>query len=153
MTCSPDSPADDTATAPDLLHEDVPAEPAQISPLRDLLAAWATGTGLIPERVQDLLLAVYEAMANVVLHAYPGRIGTFTLHARHVGDTVTVTIRDSGQWQPVPRSTLLGGRGLPLIHTLADQALVETSVAGTTVTMTWTRDGRSAVPAADSVGG
>ncbi|SEF37163.1 Anti-sigma regulatory factor (Ser/Thr protein kinase) [Amycolatopsis pretoriensis] len=153
MTCSADSPAGDTATAPDLLHEEVPAEPAQISPLRDLLAGWAAGTGLLPERVQDLLLAVYEAMANVVVHAYPSRLGTFTLHARHVGDAVTVTIRDTGQWQPVPRSTLLGGRGLPLIHTLADQALVETSIAGTTVTMTWTCGSLPATPATESASG
>ncbi|MFB9688658.1 ATP-binding protein [Amycolatopsis plumensis] len=153
MTCAADSSADDTATAPDLLHEDVPAEPARISPLRDQLAGWATSTGLAPERVQDLLLAVYEAMANVVVHAYPDRPGSFTVHARHVGGAVTVTIRDSGQWQAVPRSSLLGGRGLPLIHTLADQALVETSVAGTTVTMTWTRNDQPAMPAADSPAG
>ncbi|MFJ7213569.1 ATP-binding protein [Amycolatopsis sp. NPDC098790] len=32
----------------------------------------------------------------------------------------------------------MGGRGLPLIHTLADHAVIETSAAGTTVAMTWT---------------
>ncbi|MEV6825646.1 ATP-binding protein [Amycolatopsis sp. NPDC051102] len=140
MTSAVDSPADDTVLAPDLQHEDVPAEAAQLGQLRDQLAAWAAGIGLPPRRVQDLLLAVYEAMANVVVHAYPDRDGTFTLHACRTRGSVTITIRDHGQWQPVPRSGLLGGRGLPLIHTLADQALVETSVAGTTVTMTWTYD-------------
>ncbi|MFB9686065.1 ATP-binding protein [Amycolatopsis plumensis] len=33
-----------------------------------------------------------------------------------------------------------GGRGLPLIRELADEAAVETSAAGTTVTMTWARE-------------
>jgi serine/threonine-protein kinase RsbW len=140
MTCPADLTADDTVLAPDLRREDVPAEAAQLGRLRDALAAWAAGTGLRAGRVQDLLLAAYEAMANVVVHAYPDRIGTLALHAGQVGDSVTVTIRDQGQWQPVPRSGLLGGRGLPLIHTLANQALVETSAAGTTVTMTWTCD-------------
>ncbi|GHG03081.1 MULTISPECIES: ATP-binding protein [Amycolatopsis] len=134
MTCS----ADDTATARDLQRRDVPAEPGRLAPPRDQLAVWAPGAGLPPGRVQDLLLAVYEAMANVVVHAYPDCPGTFTLHARRDGDAVTVTIRDHGRWQPVPRARPLGGRGLPLIHSLADQALVETSAAGTTVTMTWT---------------
>ncbi|WP_410596106.1 ATP-binding protein [Amycolatopsis sp. lyj-23] len=140
MTCSADLPADDPVLAPDLRHDDVPAGPAQLGRLRDTLAGWAAGTGLPAVRVQDLLLAAYEAMANVVVHAYPDRIGTLALHAAQAGDSVTVTIRDHGQWQPVPRSSLLGGRGLALIHTLADHALVETSVAGTTVTMTWTCD-------------
>ncbi|MEU5259281.1 ATP-binding protein [Amycolatopsis sp. NPDC021455] len=61
-----------------------------------------------------LLRAVHEAMADVVVHAYPDRPGTSTLQA---GTAVTITIRDHDQWQPAPRSGLLGGRGLPLIHT------------------------------------
>lgn len=137
MSGAADPPADDTVLAPELQCQNVPAEAAQLGRLRDQLAAWAAGTGLSAGRAQDLVLAAYEAMANVVVHAYPDRAGTFTLHAGQVGDSVIVTIRDHGEWQPVPRSGVLGGRGLPLIHTLADQALVETSVSGTTVTMTW----------------
>ncbi|WP_103349858.1 ATP-binding protein [Amycolatopsis sp. CA-128772] len=129
----------DVACVADLQHRAVPAEPAQLSVVRDQVATWAAGTGLPPARVQDLLLAVYEAMANAVVHAYPGGPGTFGLHATSRGDTVTVTVTDHGQWQPVPRSGLLGGRGLPLIHCLADQAAIETSDAGTTVSMTWTQ--------------
>ncbi|WP_410586323.1 ATP-binding protein [Amycolatopsis sp. lyj-23] len=142
MTCSADLPADETSLAADLQLQDVPAEAAQLGSLRDQLAAWAVGAGLSAGRIQDLLLAAYEAMANVVVHAYPGRIGTLTLHARRAGDAVIVIIRDRGQWQPVPRSSLLGGRGLPLIHTLADEALVETGGSGTTVTTTWTCEAR-----------
>ena len=72
---------------------------------------------------------------------YCDRTGIFALHARRDGDTVTVAVADHGQWRPAAqRPTLLGGRGLPLIHTLADEAAVESSAAGTTVTMTWTRD-------------
>jgi len=132
--------ADDTSAAPDLQRQAVPAEPDQLNPLRDQLAAWAREACLTAERVGDVLLAVYEAMANVVVHAYPGRLGTFDLYARHAGSTVTVTIRDYGQWRPVPRPTVLGGRGLPMIRTLADRALIETGSAGTTVTMTWECD-------------
>ncbi|WP_410644262.1 ATP-binding protein [Amycolatopsis sp. lyj-346] len=115
------------------------AEPAQLAPLRDQLAVWAAGTGLSAGRVQDLLLGVHEAMANVVVHAYADRGGTFGLHGRRTGDSVTVTVSDHGHWNPVARSSLWGGRGLPLIHALADRATIETSAAGTTtVTMTWT---------------
>ncbi|WP_410673349.1 ATP-binding protein [Amycolatopsis sp. cmx-4-68] len=118
----------------------MPADPGQLGALREDLTAWATRTGLPSRRVQELLLAAYEAMANVVVHAYRDRTGTFALHARCDGDTVTVTVTDHGRWRPAPRPSSLGGRGLPLIHTLADQAAVETSAAGTTVTMTWIRE-------------
>ena len=129
-----------TRPLPDLQHRAVPADPAQLTLLRDQLAEWAAGTGLPPARVQDLLLAAYEAMANAVVHAYSSSAGTFGLHARSRGDTVTVTVTDHGQWQPASRPSLLGGRGLPLIHSLADQAAIETSAAGTTVSMAWALD-------------
>lgn len=82
-------------------------------------------------------------MAKVVVHVYHDRPGTFTLQARQAGAAATITIRDHGRWQPVPRSSLLSGRGLPLIHPLAGHATIETRAGGTTVTMAWTRVSRT----------
>jgi serine/threonine-protein kinase RsbW len=127
----------------DLSHPAIPADPKQLVLLRDEIAVWATRAGLRPERVSDLQLAVYEAMANVVVHAYPEATGTLAVHARSSGETVTVTVADQGQWQPAARPGLLHGRGLPLIHSLADESEVDTSSAGTTVTMTWYRTARA----------
>lgn len=140
MTRTADDAAGAPSAAPDLQREAVPAEPDQLNPLRDQLAAWARDACLTAARISDVLLAAYEAMTNVVVHAYPGRPGTFDLYARHADSTVTVTVRDCGQWQPAPRPSVLGGRGLPLIRTLADRARIETNVAGTTVTMIWKCD-------------
>ncbi len=50
-----------------------------------------------------------------------------------------MTVADHGRWQPVARPGLLHGRGLPLIHTLADHATIDNETEGTTVTMTWSR--------------
>ncbi|MFG1641343.1 ATP-binding protein [Amycolatopsis sp. NPDC049252] len=140
-----DTPDDDYLKpgAPNLRHQAVLAAPAQLVRMREQLTTWAGETDLSVEQVQALELAVYEAMANVVEHAYPGRIGTVTLHAVWHGDTVRVTVTDHGQWQPAPRPGLLHGRGLPPIHTLATTATIESTAAGTTVTMTWTRAPRA----------
>ncbi|MGW4057678.1 ATP-binding protein [Amycolatopsis sp. NPDC004747] len=123
----------------DLCHPAAPANPAQLALLRKEIAAWAARAGLRPDRIPELQLAVYEAMANVVVHAYPGQLGTFSLLARSRDQRLTVTVADHGRWQPAARHGVLHGRGLPLIHTLADHATIDKGTEGTSVTMTWSR--------------
>jgi serine/threonine-protein kinase RsbW len=59
-------------------------------------------------------------------------------------DTLAVTVTDRGQWrQPVPDTPAkqppyaLRGRGIPLMRALADDATIDTTTAGTQVTLTW----------------
>ncbi|RSM35559.1 ATP-binding protein [Amycolatopsis balhimycina DSM 5908] len=132
-------PAARESDVSDLCHPTAPANPAQLALLREEIAAWAARAGLYPDRIPGLQLAVYEAMANVVVHAYPGQLGTFSLLARSHDQSLTVTVADHGRWQPAARPGLLHGRGLPLIHTLADHATIDNGTEGTTVTMTWSR--------------
>nr|WP_255410259.1 ATP-binding protein [Amycolatopsis sp. CA-128772] len=86
----------------------VPADGAAVRALRERISHWAAG--LRPEQVLDVEIAVYEAMANVVVHAYPGRLGTFALLAPNRDDSLTVTVADHGRWQPAARPGLLHGR-------------------------------------------
>lgn len=146
---SPDVPTGDSSTegtpgtvAPgsdvaDLCYPAASANPAQLALLREEVAVWAARAGLHPDRIPGLQLAVYEAMANVVVHAYAGQLGTFTLLARRRNDGFTVTVADHGRWQPAARPGLLHGRGLPLMHSLADHTTIDKGAEGTTVTMTW----------------
>lgn len=134
-----DPSEEDDPDPADLWFPAVSATAQDLTLLRDEIAVWAARTGLPPDRLAGVRLAVYEAMANVVVHAYPGRRGTFTLFARSRAGDVTVTVADHGRWQPAARPGLLHGRGLPLIHTLADHATVDKGAAGTSVTMTWSR--------------
>ncbi|GAB2997810.1 ATP-binding protein [Amycolatopsis acidiphila] len=57
----------------------LPALAANASDLRHRLDEWAVTAGLAPELVEVMSLAVYEAMANAVEHAYrtasPARCG------------------------------------------------------------------------------
>jgi anti-sigma regulatory factor (Ser/Thr protein kinase) len=60
--------------------------------------------GLDAARSQDIVLASYEGLANVVEHAYPTdhRPGTLDIEVGFSPDTAAleVTISDNGQWRP-----------------------------------------------------
>lgn len=86
-----------------------------------------------------LKLSAYEAMVNVVEHAYPAGIDdatTFTLTARLHHTELTVSVTDHGR-RSQNSSTREGGRGLPLIRALAPGLTIDSSAVGTTSAMTW----------------
>ncbi len=111
--------------------------PAQAAALRDVLASWALERGLPPELAEDLKLTAYEAMTNVVKHAYPddtdGNIMTIT--AAHDCGTVTITVADEGRWRDGRRPD--GGRGLPIIRAFAPESSVTSTPTGTIVRLSW----------------
>lgn len=129
-------------TVPDLHFEAIPARVERLASVRQVLTKWATSVGMITERVQALTLAVYEAMANVVTHAYRGCEGVFELHAVRGPDQVTVTVIDFGEWQPEvahdPHDRLrVNGRGVLLIRALSDSMAIHSDANGTTIRMNW----------------
>jgi len=126
----------------DLHYPTIPAEAERVARFRRVLTLWASGLGMAAERVQALTLATYEAMTNVVTHAYRGLPGTLELHATYLAELrqVTVTVIDKGHWRPalVGDGPLRpGGRGLPLIRALAEDTSITTGVRGTSVRMRW----------------
>ncbi|MFD4190794.1 ATP-binding protein [Amycolatopsis thermoflava] len=121
------------------LVREVAAVPVQATLLREALIDWAVTHDLPHDLIVDVELAVYEALANAVTHAYPdGTDGTMTLTTRLTPATLTVTVADSGAWRD-GNSSPYGGRGLTLIRALAHEATVSTAPTGTTITMTWSR--------------
>jgi serine/threonine-protein kinase RsbW len=129
------------------LRRRAPATVGQLTELRNLLAAWAARTGLTREATTDVVLATYEAMTNVLQHAYPpGAPGAVVLRAIHRADGgVTVVVSDEGRWRtpvsdPAPR-----GWGLRLIRSVVATEVVH-GPAGTTVTMRWPSRSASAAP-------
>jgi anti-sigma regulatory factor (Ser/Thr protein kinase) len=88
-----------------------------------------------------VVLSGYEALANVVEHAYGvDDGGAVELHATRVGREVTVVVVDRGRWQVPSAGPVDGGRGLALIHGLSTRTDVSSTDRGTTVTMTWLLD-------------
>src|SRR4029453_13275728 len=84
-----------------------------------------------------MVFAVNGAVANAAefLSAAVNRPGTMDVQAHFDGRaaTLTVTVTDQGAWRTADPATkeLKRGRGLPLMHTLADRAAVDSSQAGT----------------------
>jgi anti-sigma regulatory factor (Ser/Thr protein kinase) len=94
----------------------------------------------VPEpKLSDIRLAVTEACANVVVHAYPDGVdGPMEVIASKDDDALIVLVRDWGRGiGPRPDSPGLG-LGLPLIAALADSVqLAHDEVEHTEVRMTF----------------
>ncbi|WP_409181558.1 ATP-binding protein [Amycolatopsis sp. VS8301801F10] len=117
------------------------AEPESLRTLRHRLLAWARESGIPDDRAHDIVLAGYEALANVADHAYPGEPGLVDLDAVCRSDSVEVVIADHGEWRPPDETendpVSVRGRGLLLVQATADESDVRTSAGGTVVTLRW----------------
>jgi anti-sigma regulatory factor (Ser/Thr protein kinase) len=90
------------------------------------------------ELFDDLVLAVYETLANAADHAYLDTdTGPVQLLARRSRTALHVTVTDRGTWRtpasPTTAAPTIRGRGLPLIHVLVHDVHVELGPRGTTV--------------------
>jgi serine/threonine-protein kinase RsbW len=118
-----------------------PATPTAAAWIRDEFARWLRrSTDLDETRLCDVLLAVNETLANTAEFAYvDGSYGTVDVEA--VQDprrnALTVIVSDRGHWRetnPFNRQRRRG-RGIPLMRTLADSVVIDTSGLGTSVAM------------------
>jgi serine/threonine-protein kinase RsbW len=133
-----------TPATPDL-ELDVPATRSSARLVRHACTRLAEEAGWGRPDVSDLQIAVGEACANVVVHAYPAD-GTGPIHVRMwaARDELTVEIADEGRWVP-PELTPGLAMGLPLMSALSDDFAMETSAGGATrVRMTF-RNPRASV--------
>lgn len=117
----------------------IPAVAAELRTIRSAVRSWATGHRLPAEVLVDLQLAVGEAAANGVEHAYdaevPGsvEIGLSLLFDEQRVTAVAVLVADRGRWRPAPLTAGYRGRGLTMIGRLAERVRVTASRAGTRV--------------------
>jgi serine/threonine-protein kinase RsbW len=122
----------------------VTADPRTAARTRDEFASWLRGAfDLDPNRASDLVLAIYEALANTAEFAYlsPGLTGTMDVRAAYdPGEfALLVTVADRGRWRTAaPTGDRSRGRGIALMKALADRASIQTSTGGTTVRLAWT---------------
>ena len=112
----------------------VPAERDQVAPLRHRVIAHAAEHDVADPPINDLALAVSEAVTNAVVHAFqtrdPGHV-TVCIDIEREHDRVELTVTDDGDGM-VPRPDTPGlGLGLPLIAQLADTFQICTPETGT----------------------
>jgi serine/threonine-protein kinase RsbW len=126
----------------------IEADPAHAAQTRSELGDWLRHhVALGALRLNDVVLAVYEAVANAVEFAYIGQsgAGAIEVSATREYGSLTVTVTDHGQWYwPTfdPKASIphdsLRGRGIPLMKLLADEVNIHTTTAGTQVRLMWT---------------
>ena len=119
---------------PPPLRNTVPAQPPELSAMRRKVTAWAATAGLSADLLDDLQLALGEAAANAVDHAYPPDApGDFTYDVATTATGLRVTVRDHGRWRPEPEDKGYRGRGLQIIRTIGESAVFHHTEGGTTV--------------------
>ena|SRR5579859_1983733 len=109
-----------------------PAIAESVPCARQAVVAFARQAGAEEEQLENVRLAVSEAITNVVRHAYPpGEPGTVTVEAARAGEELWVLVSDDGHGLQ-DRSHSPGlGLGLALIASAADDfALVKRAVRG-----------------------
>jgi len=110
----------------------LPAAPASAAVARRLALRFARIAKLTPERTFDLTIAVGEAVANAVEHAYRGTSGDFVFRLALGGERVLGEVQDLGTWRdgapPADR-----GRGLSILRATTARLELNRTPSGTTV--------------------
>lgn len=121
------------------LREQRPARAANIAPLRQVVVDFARVHGASYDELEDIAIAVSEALTNVVVHAYVGRDtpGVVAVRAWMNQRQLQVVVCDEGVGMR-PRTDSPGlGFGLSIIHRIAQQVHVEDTPSGVRLRMTF----------------
>jgi anti-sigma regulatory factor (Ser/Thr protein kinase) len=115
----------------ELLEVEVPATPSQLMTARHLIRRWVEANDGSDDDCAAFAIAVSEACANSIEHAYGLRDETIELSASLVGGEAVVTVRDHGEWRQTTGRNR--GRGIPIMREFMDDVEIERSDTGTTV--------------------
>jgi anti-sigma regulatory factor (Ser/Thr protein kinase)/putative methionine-R-sulfoxide reductase with GAF domain len=136
----PEGAADDVAMVAlhnepiaEQLRLEVPADPTALAEVRRALRRWLHHRGAVQEDIAMLTLAVGEACANAVEHAYAPSPAGFGVEATEEDGMVTVIVRDAGRWR-LPRGENRG-RGLIIMEATTDRLDLRQTDFGTEVIM------------------
>jgi anti-anti-sigma factor len=125
-----------TTTAIEPFHSTLPAEARALATLRRETAAWLNILGASVDDVECVHLALGEAVANCIEHAYPDGHGEVTVDGYlDTAGRVCLTVTDTGTWRPPPADPGARGRGLVMLRRFMDAVEVDISGPGTVVLM------------------
>ncbi|WP_300008609.1 SpoIIE family protein phosphatase [Pseudonocardia sp.] len=111
-----------------------PADPALLPATRRMLQRWCAAAGLSEDTTADVALVLSECLSNCVEHAYPDGPGEIAWRVGPAaGGGVQVRVQDFGRWRPPPADPGYRGRGLAVIHALAERVDLDGTPQGTTV--------------------
>jgi anti-sigma regulatory factor (Ser/Thr protein kinase) len=114
------------------VKESYPAVVASVPVARADVVEFAAAAGIAGEQLDAVRLAVSEAITNVVVYAYPARLGHIHVTARVASGELWVLVADSGCGIHAGRDSDGLGLGLALISQLTDGfSVLERSSGGT----------------------
>jgi serine/threonine-protein kinase RsbW len=121
------------------LYERLPARATSIAPLRHAVVGLARANRASDIELEDIALAVSEALTNVVLHAYVGQDppGDLVAQAWMDGRRLQVTVCDEGVGMRARPDSPGLGFGLSVIHRIAERVEVEDVSPGVQLRMTF----------------
>lgn len=118
----------------EFIHRSWPADPRQLVIIRRELAGWLAPLNLTADEVDGIVLAVDEAAANAVSHAYgEGESGVVELTLWTEGAALCIEIVDHGHWRPPAERPVTGGRGIGLMNAMTDAMLIHFDDRGSRV--------------------
>jgi len=137
------------------LNESYPATPEAVPSARRALATVAAAAGAAGERLDEIRLAVSEALTNAVVHAYRNNeAGRVHVTAAVASDELWVLIGDDGRGLHAWNDSRGLGIGLSLISGLSDDfAIIQRASGGTEVQMRFDLSRAVAEPRALNRGG
>ena len=124
-----------------------PSETVNVMFARTAIAIFASQLDLTLDEIEDIKVAVSEAISNCVIHGYRDSYGTVIMEARYSDNALEITVEDFGcgisdivqakeaSFSTIPEERM--GLGLVFIHELMDHVSISSEVAkGTKVVMT-----------------
>jgi serine/threonine-protein kinase RsbW len=117
--------------------------------VRQAIDGAARELGGTPKALADIKLAVTEACANVVKHAYGGQPGTLRVRVVYDSGSMRIFVRDFGAWMPQVQGGRDGidGMGIPLMEAVTSECEVTKLDPGTEVMLAFELDSPPDQPA------
>lgn len=118
-----------------VLNLEVSSDPAELPRVRDTIRAWIAQHGWEEPEIADIVLAVDEALSNVIRHGYEGQpghkieLGLRALRDPQHGPGVEIRVRDFGKQVPLEKirgrkldDLRPGGLGVHIIRSVMTSA-------------------------------
>lgn len=125
---------------------EIPSDTRNVAFARTAVALFASQLDWTLDELEDIKVAVSEAVSNSVIHGYSLQEGVVIVEARYEGPELSISIEDFGQgiadieqaqevgFTSIPEERM--GLGFTFMHEYMDQVLVASEVGkGTKVTM------------------
>jgi serine/threonine-protein kinase RsbW len=118
-------------------HRIWPANACHMTTIRAEVTRWLNDLSASPDIVNNVVLAVTEAVVNCVEHAYHTITEHNTIEVTFwtEGSVICIQISDHGSWRPPPATVNVNGqaRGLTHMSELVESVMIRFGTSGTNV--------------------